>query len=156
MRLKPITWTLPLLLTSLSGCHGASCGQTGCLGTVEVLMDHPLRSAGKYVLDVQVGTGDTARCTVSRPRGDGSCDQRWADVLTGNTGTLDGVILYRTDIETLSVSIARDGRVIGGGTYTPRYEQWFPNGPVCDEKPCQHALVEVGVVASEGAPLRDQ
>jgi hypothetical protein len=156
MRLHPTIWSLALLLTSLTGCHGASCGQTGCLGTVEVLLDHPLKQAGKYVLDVQVGAGDTVRCTVSHPRSDAACDQRWADVLTGSAGTLEGVILYRTDIETLSVSIARNGRVIGGGTYTPRYEQWFPNGPVCDDKPCQHALVEVGVVTSPNTPTGGQ
>tara|TARA_B100001093_G_scaffold379838_1_gene365199 strand:- start:279 stop:626 length:348 start_codon:yes stop_codon:yes gene_type:complete len=107
-------------------------------------MEHP----GDYVFDVQVGAGDTVRCTVSHPAGPTSCDQRWADVLTGSEGTLDGVILYRTDIRSVSVSVARDSQVIGGGTYAPEYEKWFPNGPICDDKPCRHALVEVGVVTT--------
>lgn len=154
MRLPPLIWSLPLALAPLAGCQGSSCGQTGCLGTVELLLTHPLNAPGTYVLDVQVGTGDTVRCTVEQPSHDTACDQRWADVLTGVQGTVDGLILYRTDIQSVSVSVARDGLVIGGGTYTPNYEQWFPNGPTCDDKPCQHGSVEVGVV-SDAKPDAD-
>ena len=116
MRLSPLIWSLPLALAPLAGCQGSSCGQTGCLGTVELLLTHPLNAPGTYVLDVQVGTGDTVRCTVEQPSHDTACDQRWADVLTGVQGTVDGLILYRTDIQSVSVSVARDGLVIGGGT----------------------------------------
>jgi hypothetical protein len=108
------------------------------------------------VFDVQVGAGDTVRCTITHPSNNASCDRRWADVLTGTQGTLDGLILYRTDLTSVSVSVARDGQVIGGGTYTPLYEKWFPNGPICDDKPCQHALVEVGVVATPKTPTSGQ
>jgi hypothetical protein len=146
MRLRLIHWSLPLMLTALSGCRGASCGQTGCLGTVELVLTAPLAKKGQYVVDVQVGAGDSVRCTVRLPKGSSSCDQRWADVLMGDKGQVDGVIVYRTDVASLGVSVARDGRVIGGGTYEPDYERWFPNGPTCDDEPCRHALVEVGMV----------
>ena len=156
MRLFPLIWSLSLTLVPLTGCHASSCGQTGCLGTVELLLSQAMKQPGDYVFDVQVGAGDTVRCTVSHPAGPTSCDQRWADVLTGSQGTLDGVILYRTDITSVGVSVARDGQVIGGGTYAPQYEKWFPNGPICDDKPCQHALVEVGVVGSPKAATTPQ
>jgi len=145
MRAALIPWSL-LVLPALTGCRGSSCGQTGCLGTVELVLSSPLQEQGAYVVDIQVGAGDAARCTVTVPSGESACDQRWADPLVHPDSGLEGVVVYRTDVESLGVSVARDGQVIGGGTYKPDYERWFPNGPTCDAEPCRHALVEVGVV----------
>ena len=71
----------------------------------------------------------------------------WAQPLVAadKSGGLDGIVVFRTDSETLSVSVAKDGAIIGGGTYRPDYQRWFPNGETCDDKPCQHAVVEVGL-----------
>jgi len=112
------------------------------------MLAEPLAHSGTYVVDVQMGASDAVRCTVQLPSLDRSCDQRWADMLVHPETGLEGLVVYRTDVSSMTISIAHDGRVIGGGTHKPRYERWFPNGPSCDAKPCQHALVEVGVVAN--------
>jgi len=143
--------SLPLLLAPLAGCHESSCGQTGCLGTVELVLSEPLVQPGTYVVDVQMGARDAVRCTVAVPEGHASCDQRWADALVQPGQGLEGLVIYRTDVASLGVSVAHNGTVIGGGTYRPTYDRWYPNGPTCDDQPCRHALVEVGVVRSAGA-----
>lgn len=152
MLADPKLWSLTLALAATTGCRGASCGQTGCLGTVDLLLSEPLASAATYVVDLQLGSADTVRCTVTLPHGTPACDQRWADLLVHPDGGLEGVVLYRTEVESVGVSVARNGTVIGGGTYRPEYERWFPNGPSCDAEPCRHALVEVGVVAKAADP----
>lgn len=151
MRAVPPIWSLALLFAPLTGCEESSCGQTGCLGTVELVLSEPLGVPGAYVVDVQMGAKDAARCTVSLPAGRSECDQRWAEALVHPDSGLEGLVVYRTDVDAVSVSVARDGRVIGGGTYRPSYERWFPNGPTCDAQPCRHAVVEVGVVTGAGA-----
>lgn len=138
------------LAVSGPGCVDDACTHTGCLDTVDVLFETPLRKRGTYVVDVRTGPGTHTRCTVSLPRArDAACDARWADVLAipGQDGAIEGIVVYRGDVDSVTVSVAHDGTVVGGGTYTPVFTSWFPNGATCDEVPCQHGVVEVGVVA---------
>lgn len=131
----------------MSGCRESQCSHTGCVGTLDVVLPATLAEPGSYVVDLTLQPGTSARCTLKVPNGHGVCSERWAHPLfaADQSGGLDGIVVFRTDSETLSVSVAKDGAIIGGGTYRPDYEQWFPNGETCDEQPCQHAVVEVGI-----------
>jgi len=112
-----------------------------------VVFPATLVQPGDYVVDLSLQQGLSTRCSLRVPEGDGSCSERWAQPLMSSeqSGGLDGIVVFRTDSESLSVSVAKDGAIIGGGTYRPDYQRWFPNGETCDEQPCQHAVVEVGL-----------
>ena len=130
-----------------TGCRESQCSHTGCVGTLDVVLPATLVDPGSYVIDLTLQPGTTTRCTLQVPEGTGACSERWAQPLfaADHSGGVDGIVVFRTDSELLSVSIARDGAIIGGGSYRPDYQQWFPNGETCDEQPCQHAVVEVGL-----------
>jgi hypothetical protein len=117
------------------------------VGTLDIVLPDTLTEAGSYVIDITLLPGTATRCSVQVPNGEAQCSERWAQPLLAadQSGGLDGIVVFRTDSKTLSVSVARDGAIIGGGTYRPDYQHWFPNGESCDEQPCQHAVVEVGL-----------
>jgi len=150
----PLLPTLPRSFLALlgvmglsTGCRESLCSHTGCVGTLDVVLPATLAEPGDYVVDLTLQPGTSTRCTLRVPEGEGECSERWAQPLVAadKSGGLDGIVVFRTDSETLSVSVARDGAIIGGGTYRPDYQRWFPNGETCDDKPCQHAVVEVGL-----------
>lgn len=51
------------------------------------------------------------------------------------------VVIEDQSPPSLEVVVRLDGAVITAQTFTPIYEEYFPNGPECDLVPCRQALV---------------
>ena len=130
------------------GCDDGACAPAACLGSVDLVFSDALQQPGHYVLDVQLSSGQSTRCTVVLPSGERSCDAAWAEVQPsdGQGAGIEGIVLFTDESPDVSITIAWNGAVIGGGSYQPAYTRWVPGGQECSEQVCHHALVEVGVV----------
>ncbi len=130
------------------GCDDGACSPAACLGSVDLVFSTPLQQPGQYVLDVLLSSGPSTRCTITLPSGERSCDASWAEIQPsdGQGAGIEGVVVFTDESPDLSITIAWNGAVIGGGAYQPAYSRWVPGDQQCGEQVCHHALVEVGVV----------
>lgn len=128
---RPTIATLGALLlsTTCTAC-GSSCTEIGCLEAATVNFSRPLGQSGAYVVDVSAD-GTHMKCSIgqSSPRS-ASCDDPRAYVFIDSGGALTGVSVDGR-IQSLAVTVLRDGTQVADGTFQPAYRGVELNGPGC-------------------------
>jgi hypothetical protein len=138
---------LPLFLIALgltlSGCvKFTSCTEIGCAGGFTVDFRRPSWDAGTYRVTV-VADGETTECTATLPfvscNGQPPCpgSPKFLLNLSGcalppSQHAIAGLTFPSTQPASVTVSVHKDGNLLGEQTYAPRYTTTRPNGPDCE------------------------
>jgi hypothetical protein len=118
-----------LLSTTFTAC-GSSCTEIGCLEAATVNFSRPLSQSGTYTVEVGAD-GTHLKCTITLPsRRPSTCSDQRAYVFVDSAGALTGVSVDG-HLESLTVTVLRDGRQVADGTFQPSYEGIELNGPGC-------------------------
>ena len=117
----------------------AECTLMGCSDSlsVDITTASGTCPAGEYALDVTVGSEqDDCSVEVVANSSTGACTSHFfrVDVVEGRL-TLE----MRDAPDSVSITVERDGVVVGVETITPTYVEFYPNGEDCDSSPCRQA-----------------
>jgi hypothetical protein len=150
--MKP-TYTLSwFALALIVSCDSAPCTEEGCGPALHIAFSEPIGAPGTY--DWVIGRDDRVeRCqvvldgvTVPSSRG-----RECGEFVIAVNG--EGKLAFVTGPETaeLSLSLLRDGVILGEAVFTPDYADVEINGPGCGSCPSATEQLEIdGELASNG------
>ena len=149
----------PLAIALLGvGCARPSCSSTGCVPAIDVAIDSPLVAAGVYHLTLHAD-GNTVEChtRLPEPSPQSGCNAALATLIYAPVAAgwaLGGVSLRTASVSQLTVVVRRDRTQLASQHFSPDYEAWYPNGPVCDDAPCRYAALTMSMEPSTVARNR--
>lgn len=120
-----------------AGCGSKYCTELACESNLTFDFDGEYLPAGDYLVTVETSNGDAScELTVAADRSSDFDCSGDVDV----EPSVEDVVIYDTP-ETASLDITRDGDAVTSAEAEPDYEDYYPNGPDCDDEACQVAFV---------------
>ena len=155
MKFNSIAFGALLASTAMNlGCgdDGPSCTEIGCVNSYTLILEAPgtAFAAGNYNFTVTFDGAIVDDCVVLISDNDAECGTAPC-ILQNTCETVDGVDNQLKELQvtnlnvegelpsTVVLSLARDGVGLAERTFTPQYEESYPNGEECDATPCLQA-----------------
>lgn len=129
---------LVLLGSFLSACAAGTCGLVDCSNHLDILFEGDTSwMEAAYAVTVVTPDG-TAICAPSGSEGIGGVE---ADQVPRCSGAVEsfawpqGLRILGAP-STVDIRIEVEGELLSSDTFTPKYEEVYPNGKRCDKSPC--------------------